>query len=568
MEIPNITELNGPQLKEKYFAKHYKDFCNHITQSYGDKLSFQEKLYLYYNNLTEPPACKMCGTPTKFINAKEGYRLYCSRKCMNSDPTKINATKQTNISKYGGVAPLCSSDIKEKAKTTIMNKYGVDNIMKLHSTVVRNKKILTELYGGVGNASQTMLDKYNNSCLKKYGVKYASQTDEFKAKVANRNINAFGYKTILMSDESHQKSRNAKLLKIQNKFPDVLSYTYKSEWICKCPHSGCDECDEKYYIISSQLYRDRLKDNTEPCTRLLPVCKNNNKNTSLEIYIKRILDKHNITYITNDRSVLNGKELDIYIPSKSIAIECNGMYSHCDKYKDANYHYNKYKECKLQNIQLITIWEDWIKNKPEIVESLLLSKLGIFNTRVGARKCIIREIDSKSCNDFLNNNHIQGACQSKVRLGLYYNNILVSVMSFGKQIGCSGNKNNNAHILKRFCALKNWQVIGGANKLLQYYITNYKPQKIESFACNDISNGDVYKKLGFKELQHNNSYWYVKGLKRYHRSTFTKAAIVKLGWKDKVDNTWTEKEVMKENGYNRIYDCGQTKYYKEFEYII
>lgn len=560
MIIPDINDLNGPQLKEKYFEIHYPEFHKYIINNYSDPISFQEKLYIYYNNIRSIPVCKICGGKVKFINAKDGYRIYCSRKCMNSDPDKIESVKQTNNIKYGGNAPICSDEIKQKIQNTIIDKYGVDNIMKLSNIVEKNIDTRIEKYGGIGNASDQIKQKHIQTCLDKYGVKYASQTEDFKTRLVETNLKKFGYKTAMNTESSVLKSKLSKLRKIQSKFPDVINYDDDFNWICSCPHPNCNKCIDKYYITTSQIYRGRLKDNTEPCTNILPINSNNNKNTSIEIFIKNILDQNNIEYISNDRQVLNGKELDIYIPSKNIAIECNGVYSHSSKYKDSKYHYKKYIECMSKNIQLITLWEDQIKNTPDIVKSLLLSKLGMYEKRIYARKCEVREIDFKTCSDFLNKNHIQGACQSKVRLGLYYNNDLISVMTFGSPIGCSGNKNNKSHILKRFCSLKGWQVIGGASKLLIYYINKYKPDRIESFACNDISNGNVYKKLGFEEKQHNDSYWYIKGLKRYHRSTFTKSAIVKLGWRDKNDYTWTESEVMKEHGYYKIYDCGQTKY--------
>lgn len=455
MIIPNIENMSGGEFRESHFKLHYPDFYKYIISNFPEDIKFQEKLYWYYNNISNKPVCRTCGNPVVFENIKKGYRLYCSRKCMNSNPDKIKQVKYTNIEKYGGIAPICSNEVRKKIKKTNLERYGVENVMQ---------------------------------------------------------------------------------------------------------NPECNKCSEKQYITKSQIYRGRLKDKTELCTNLLPISPNNNKDTSIELFVQNILNRYNIYYIKNDRNVLNGRELDIYIPTYNIAIECNGIYSHSSKYRDSKYHYNKYSDCLEKGIQLVTLWEDQIKNKPDIIESLLLSKLGIFNERIGARKCAIKEVDYKTCNDFLNKNHIQGACQSKIRLGLYYKDKLVSVMTFGNPIGCSGNKNNKAHILKRFCSLKHLQIIGGANKLLSYYINTYQPDIIESFACNDISNGNVYEKLGFTKLQHNSSYWYIKNMRRYHRSTFTKASIVRMGYKDKVDSSWTEREVMKELGYYRIYDCGQTKY--------
>jgi hypothetical protein len=106
------------------------------------------------------------------------------------------------------------------------------------------------------------------------------------------------------------------------------------------------------------------------------------------------------------------------------------------------------------------------------------------------------------------------------------------------------------------------QVVGGAERLMKVFIKEYKPSAIVSFSMNDISNGNLYKRLGFEtEYKVTNSYWYIKeeNYTRYHRSTFTKASIVNRGWKDKVDNSWKEEEVMYEHGYFKICDSGITK---------
>jgi hypothetical protein len=108
-------------------------------------------------------------------------------------------------------------------------------------------------------------------------------------------------------------------------------------------------------------------------------------------------------------------------------------------------------------------------NKQEIVKSIILSKLGIFKERIYARKCIVKEIDNKSKNDFLNKNHIQGQDISKYKLGLFYNDELVSVMTFGQR-NITG---KSSFELIRFCSKLNTQIIGGASKLFQYFIKNY-----------------------------------------------------------------------------------------------
>lgn len=208
-----------------------------------------------------------------------------------------------------------------------------------------------------------------------------------------------------------------------------------------------------------------------------------------------------------------------------------------------------------------------MKTKPEIVRSILLNKLGVCNNTVYARKTIIKEIDSRTCNDFLDNNHIQGRSVANIRLGLYYNNELISVMTFSKpRVNMGSNSHKQQWELVRFCNKLNTRVVGGASKLLKYFINTYHPTSIVSFSMNDVSDGNLYKTLGFKTNGIiTQSYWYIdpKTLKRYHRTSFTKRAIVKKGWREKIDDTWTERQVMEEQGYFRVYDSGQLKWVLE-----
>lgn len=295
----------------------------------------------------------------------------------------------------------------------------------------------------------------------------------------------------------------------------------------------------------------------ETCTNLIPI-DGHNKNTTLEIFIQNILNKHHIKYETNNRKILNGKEIDIYIPERNLAIECNGILWHSDK--DPKYHYQKWKDCKDQNIILLTFWEDQIINTPDIVESILLSKFGIYINRIGASKCRITKVSAKDAEKFLLENHLQGCVRGSVRLGLYYKDELVSLMVFGKKRVSLGNKktDDNKWELYRFCTKKNWQVIGGAKRLFTHFVQEYNPNSIESFSSNDISQGELYQNLGFRSSGHSISYWYIdKKMKRYHRYKFRKSELIKMGY----DKTKTEFDItLGDMGLYRIYDSGQAKW--------
>jgi hypothetical protein len=229
--------------------------------------------------------------------------------------------------------------------------------------------------------------------------------------------------------------------------------------------------------------------------------------------------------------------------------------------------------CKNVGIQLITLWEDWIQNKPEIAKSLLLAKLQLISYKIYARQCVVKEISNSVCNVFLDENHIQGKSGSGICLGLYKESELVSVMTFTKKrLGMGSNSRVDGEWeLSRFCVKKGLSIVGGASKLFNYFIKNQKNHiaYVYSFSSNDISDGNLYKKLGFNESNHIDScYWYIdpKTMNRYHRMTFCKDAIVRLGWKENKEG-WSEEEVMLEKGYLRIYDSGMIKwvYYNKYE---
>ena len=228
--------------------------------------------------------------------------------------------------------------------------------------------------------------------------------------------------------------------------------------------------------------------------------------------------------------------------------------------KDPKYHYQKWKDCQDQNITLLTFWEDQIINTPDIIESILLSKFGIYQKRIGASKCRIGKVSPKESEIFLLENHLQGCVRGSVRLGLYYKDELVSLMVFGKKRVSLGNKksDDNKWELYRFCTKKNWQVVGGAKRLFMHFVQEYNPDSIESFSSNDISQGELYYHLGFQLFGHSISYWYIdKKMKRYHRYKFRKSELVKMGY----DKTKTEFDItLGDMGLYQIYDSGQSKW--------
>jgi hypothetical protein len=348
---------------------------------------------------------------------------------------------------------------------------------------------------------------------------------------------------------------------------------------------GCSYCysrifDTKSFITKTKLIHgnkynyDKVDyvDSTTPVTILCPEhgefniradshrsghgCRGcSNSISNIEKEVVSFIDSLNINFIENDRTLLDGKELDIYIPSKNIAIEFNGLYWHSDLFIDKHYHLNKTNNCEKLGIQLIHIFEDEWLYKQDIVKSRLRNILGLTTSKIYGRKCDIKEVTTKDKGEFLNDNHIQGTIGSKINLGLYYKDELISLMTFGKRPML----NNCEYELIRFCNKLDTSVIGGASKLLKYFIRNYNPNEIISYADRRWSNGGMYEKLGFDKLKLNQpSFFIIEGKLRKSRFKYQKHKLNDLGFD--VDKDKSALENLSNNNINIIYDSGSLTY--------
>ena len=168
--------------------------------------------------------------------------------------------------------------------------------------------------------------------------------------------------------------------------------------------------------------------------------------------------------------------------------------------------------------------------------------------RIYARNCIVKEINNNEAEDFLNKYHYQGFIPAKVTFGLFYDNELVQLESFGKP---RYNKKYSWELL-RLCTKDDYIVCGGASKLLKAFTEEYDGSII-SYCNRDRFSGNVYTALGFKSKGITKGYHYEKDGKTYHRSMFTKHNCLKM-WPNKYNESFTERDIMKAEGFIRVDD--------------
>ena len=259
--------------------------------------------------------------------------------------------------------------------------------------------------------------------------------------------------------------------------------------------------------------------------------------------------------IHSDKKVLNGLELDIYLPEIKLAIEFDGIYFHSEitGKKNRSYHLNKTKMCEDKGIQLLHIFEnEWVFKK-DIVRSIINNKVGNTRNKIFARKCSIITIDKDDKNSFLDDNHIQGKCNCNMTYGLMYEDEIVSVMTFNKS---RFNKSYKWE-LSRYCGKLNTSVVGGFSRLLKHFMKNHG-SSIISYADKRYSNGNVYEKNGFvKNNITDPTYFYTKNhLDLIRKENFRKTRIMNDEHMT-YDKNISEWQNMINNGYDRIWDCGK-----------
>ena len=473
--------------------------------------------------------------------------------CLNCKNIK---TKRTNIEKYGVDNVFKSELIKEKIKKTNIEKYGVLHHMQNNGILDKMKNTNIKKYGvDFVQKNKTIRKKTEKTSIKKYGYKTSLLNKDIKNKISKTNFEKYGFENPIKNDNVKQKSKKTRINNIIKKYKslnilkiDDIFYTIQ-----------CDNGkSHDFKITSGLLYHRYNVYKTIVCTKCNEINSKSISGLQTQLF-NFIKENYNDEILISDRKIIKPYEIDIFLPKLYLGFEFNGLYWHSENIKGKKYHYKKTSKSIENGINLFHIYEDDWNYKQDIIKSMILNKLNITKHRIFARKCKIKEIkDNKLVKDFLNKNHLQGHVNSSIKIGLYYDNELVSLMTFGKLRKPLGSKNiNNSFEMLRFCNKLNTNVIGGASKLFNHFIKNYEYDDIISYANKSHSLGDLYYNLGFEFLKETvpNYYYVIDGIRNY-RFNFRKDILIKKGY----DKNKTESEIMYDLGYYKIYDSGNLKF--------
>lgn len=509
MEYPKCYSdiKTGRSSLEKWLSKNYPDFLNHLKTNYVN-IDIKTSLYMFYNNIKTIPLC-VCGKPVKFHGYQYGFSKFCCPSCAGKDEEVQKKLKNTKINKYGENYP---DIIIKKGKLTKFKRYGDEN----YNNKEKSKQTCLERYG-VDNPmkSAQFLEKSKQTCLEKYGANCFLTSDEF--------LNKKGYYI--------EKSKQTRLERY-----------------------GVD-CAMKTSIIKEQVKQTCLERYGADWNCMRPEAKNSrNYNSKPNEDFANLLKQHDIQY--EHEFYLNGKSYDFKIGSTLIEINPTATHNinwnpYGGKIISKLYHYEKTQLARENGYNIINVW-DW--DDVDKILYLINQKQIIY-----ARSCVLKEVDVKNTNIFLNNYHCQNTYKNqKIRIGLYYHGELIAIMTFGTP---RYNKKYEWELL-RLCFHKDFKIIGGAQKMFTYFIRNYNPKNIISYCDNSKFTGTVYNKLGFTIAANNqpSKHWYNCKTKIHITDNLLRQRGFDQLFGSHYGKNISNEELLKMNGFVELYDAGQFVY--------
>lgn len=377
-----------------------------------DHLTSAEDAFRYFY------VCEKCGKVDEkrfYFYYKNNNRLIC-KSCSHKSTKGIEAMRESMLQKYGTTSTAQFIDYSkidyqarnEKSKKTNIEKYGTE----------------------WATQSKEVRSKIEQTNIERYGVACAMKSEQAKTKIKQTLRTRFpnGLPGPIASHKKFLEKRQAQIENVDITWLDEKNFHGKYDNSPIEYHFKCNKCGHEF---------------TANFHSMAPVCKNchpslvNKSSAENEIY-EYIKSIYNGSVLHNDRTVLNGKELDIYLPELKIAIEYNGIYWHGYR-KDTVLSLNDFKskvewkrlECQKQNIRLINIDEADYLDRPDVfkrfIQDLILPRKRIF-----ARQCKFREISTKEAKDFMEKYHVNGFRGGYYKCGLFYDNELICAAIFGK----------------------------------------------------------------------------------------------------------------------------------------
>jgi hypothetical protein len=396
-----------------------------------------------------------------------------------------------------------------------------------------------------GKATREKREKTN---LSKYGVAHYSKTNQYKDQFKSTCEARYGVTNPGAIPELKAKRARAKQLTYWNHIVEsIREYTTPNFSFDEYTHVRDKELSWTCKVCGD-AFISNIFGKLPKCPTCFPSGNTGGPSSVEKDVLNEITNMYSGTVLTNVRNLITPKEIDIYIPEFQLAIEINGVYWHSSDHVDSFYHQNKFLECQKKNLSLLMITDYEWQTKRSTVIAMIRHRLKQV-PNIPARSCSVQPITPNQAKLFLDENHIHGYSTASGHLGLFYQNTLISVFSYMRNSRFD-RKSKQLEIVRLAFAGRSTGALG---KFIKYVKRMFPNESIVSYADLRYGSGNVYLNNGFRESHTTKpGYWYFYKNHMYHRMSWQKYKLVKLG----ADPALSEQEIMNSWGALRIYDCG------------
>ena len=529
IELANSVNKRWLEKEIRKFPDLLSFIENYWNHNWGQPRIFLEMAWHAANSTN--PICSQ-GNKKTWISWKDGM-VNCGKQCFCAQEEKNN----TMMQRYGVTHALQIRDFKEKAAKTLMDNHGTSQLYL--ANIDKKRQTNLERYGAFTPLeSETIKDKTKQSLVKTHGVEYPFLSSTIQNDIQQQWVQKTGKKSFARDSDEISKQNSEQL---KNKLGEKYEFVANQELFIKTLRTMSRIEMANFVGCSDSLIDKRIAE--------WDLTEFQDTPSHYETVISKFLNDIGIEYQENNRKIIPPKEIDWWIPSHKMGIEFCGLRWHGEAVgRGEKYHADKLQQMNEQGYSLITIFQDEWDKKSLIIKSIISNKLNIgSDTKIMARKTTIVILKNHEYSKFMNDNHIQGSSSGdKMRIGLVFENNLVAAMGlrvhkkYGWEVSRHANLINNV-------------VVGGFGKMFSFFLKTFDPKQVLSYADLRYFTGESLKNNGFDLIGKTKpGYSYSKGVNRSHRLNHSKKSLVKKGH----DPLKTESQIMKELGWDVIWDCG------------
>lgn len=508
-------------------------------------------------------------TKSIFVNTKTPVIVTCAKFGHDSSVTLKNHLLSKGCPKCSGKFKRTLEEFIAECSKTHSNLYDYSKVEALDKSILIGCKVHGDF------TQDASAHKSGSGCPKCYGLnktsaefitqaisvhgnEYAYHKTNYTSSKANVTVTCLKHGDFQQSPNSHLRGRGCPVCSgnaphTNESFIEAAKKVHGDKYDYSSVVYGKNNTVPVKIICKAHgEFLQRPMDHLEKCG-----CMKCNNYGMLEGELREYIESLGFK-TEKTRLLLEGKEIDVFIPSLNIGFEFNGLFWHSEARAKSptDSHKNKSDLAASKGIRLIHVYEDDWLYKKEIIKYHIDRILKIPNKRVFARKCSIELIDTR---EFLNSNHIQGSAYSVSHsLALVYENTIVAAMQFSKTGSSRKAVVEGRYELVRYATSCN--VIGGASKLLAAFVKLAEPKEIVSYSDNDMFTGEMYLKLGFSLAANvEPDYKIVEGGKRHHKSGYRRTALANK-YPDKFDSSLTAHQNCIDMKLYRVYNSGLKKW--------